>query len=212
MVLMANTPPPAPPPMDMSGSGGQSQYDFFLKDRPKQRKGLNLGGGSFKNRLFIVAGGALSLLIILILFMSLVFGGSDVKQQLFELAQEQTEIVRVSDIGIEKARGSAAKNLATTVKYTVTSSRNDVLAIIKKKSTDKSLRTAKNSATDKTLESAATNNNFDAVFTETMATSLKAYQANIKKIYDTTGNQKTKDVLSDAFNSVNVLLEEPATQ
>jgi hypothetical protein len=189
--------------------GSQTPYDFFLKEQPKPKKGLSLGGGSLKKRLLIAGGGVLVLLIILIVFMSVVFGGNKgVNQQLLELAQEQTEIVRVADIGVTKSRGAATKNLAITTKYSVTTSLNEVLSLLKKKANTKELGLKKNSQTDQTLDTAATNDSFDEVFTETLQTSLKAYRTNAKKIYDASSGQKTKKVLADAYNGINVLLDE----
>jgi hypothetical protein len=196
--------PPASP-----GPGSQTPYDFFLKDQPKLKKDLSLGGGSLKKRLLIAGVGVVVLLMVLIVFMSLVFGGNKgVNQQLLELAQEQTEIVRVADVGVTKSRGAAAKNLAITTKYSVTTSLNELLSLLKKKANGKELGLKKNSRTDQTLDSAATNDNFDEVFTETLQTSLKAYRTNAKKIYDASSGQKTKKVLADAYNGVSVLLDE----
>jgi hypothetical protein len=205
--------PPAQPAANPSDAGGQQNpYDFILKDAPKPKRNL-LGGGSFKSRLLIIAGGGLLLLVLAIVFISVLSSGNKgVNQQLLELAQEQTEIMRVSEIGIEKARSADTKNLATTIKYSVTSSRNDVLSIINKKSTDKALTLKKNSSTDQTLDTAATNNNFDAVFTETMSNTLKTYQANVRTIYNATGNQKTKQTLSDTYNSAGVLIIKKTNQ
>lgn len=210
---MTNTPPPAPPPIDMSPNDNiQSRYDFFLKDHPKPKRGL-MTGGSFKKNLFIVLGGAFTLLIIVIVFVSLVLGGNgNINQQLLELAQEQTEIVRVADIGIAKSRGTDAKNLATTTKYSISSSLIQVLSLIKKKAGDKSLNLKKDAQTDQILESAATNNNFDEVFVQTIMSSLKTYQTNTKKIFDRTKNAKTRQVMTEAYNGVNVLLGIKQTQ
>lgn len=204
--------PPAQSAADTPGTGGQQNpYDFIMQE-PHKPKHKITGGSSLKSRVLVVVGGAVALIVLAILFFTVIAGGNKgINQKLLELAQEQTEIVRLADIGIEKARSADTKNLATTIKYSVTSSLNDVLAIIKKKSTDKNLTVTKNSATDQTLDTAATNNNFDAVFTETMATKLKTYQTNIRSIYDTTENQNTRRVMSDAFNSVGVLLANPAT-
>src|SRR6185369_7159247 len=100
-------------------------------------------------------------LVIIILF-SVIFkssGGSTA--QLTDLAQQQTEIARVADIGIQKANSTATKNYAHTVKLSVLSSQQQTLALLAKehhKINDKLLGIKASSVTDQQLNDAAANN------------------------------------------------------
>ena len=169
-----------------------------------------MGGGSLKKRLFIVGGGVTLLIIIAIVFFSVISGGGKgATQQLVEIAQEQTEIIRVADIGVTKAKGPTAKNLAITIKYSITTAQNDLLVVLEKlgsKPGAKILVLKKNANTDKVLDAAAANNNFDETFTETMKSELVAYQVDLKKAYDAASSQTTKQVLADSYNGAGVLI------
>ncbi len=207
--------PPAPPPMQPIG-GQQNPYDFITKSGTPVKKSLFPSGNSKTRRLIIVGGGAIILIMLIVIVVGLInSGGSALKTDYQSLAQQQTELIRVSGIGRTKARQSEAKNLAVTTQYTLTSQQSDLLTIAKKAgaSTDvKVLALGKDAKTDTILETADQSNQFDEMFLKTLLAGLKKYQLTLKKLYDSSSNNTTKDALSKAYNSVDLLLGKETKQ
>lgn len=142
------------------------------------------------------------------MLLSLVSGGGN-GSQLLSLAQEQTEIIRVADLAANEraVRSSITQNLAANTSLSVSSSKIQTLALISgKKPNEKTLALKKNSKTDALLTSAAANNQYDKVFTDTLTTKLKDYQAELKRLYTNTSNPKEKATLESAYNGTVILL------
>lgn len=203
--------PPAPPPYSPPPEGGSNPYDFFLNNNPTPKKRLSVGGGkSVKQRILIIVGGGAFLLTIIIISFSLLFGGTDKStSQFISLAQQQTEIMRIADIGITKARDNSGKNLAINVKLSFTTAKLQTTDILKKhgaKVGEKELAAKKNSQNDQALEAAAVNNSFDVTFTKIIGESLAAYQADLKKTYDITTSKTEKQFLEGNYKSVGFLV------
>ncbi|MGZ6005072.1 MAG: hypothetical protein ACXWLH_02880, partial [Candidatus Saccharimonadales bacterium] len=178
--------------------------------QPKNGLSAKLGGGSKTRRILIVVAGIIFILVIVIVLFSSVFkssGGAVV--QLTDLAQQQSEIARVADIGVQKAVSSATKNFAHTTKLTMLSSQNDTLAVLKKsghKISDKQLALKTNSATDQQLDAASANSTFDATFTKLITDELNSYRTSLQSDYRLATSTNEKVLLQDSFNSVSLLL------
>lgn len=201
--------PPAPPPMQRV-SAQHNPYDFITNPAAPQKKGLLPGVNSKIGRLILFGAGALLLITLaLIVMAALNSGSSALKTDYADLAQQQTELIRISGIGVTKARQAEAKNLAITTQYTLASQQPGTLALAKKAgaSTDaKTLALGKDAQTDAALTSADQANQFDAEFTKILIASLRDYQKQLKKIHDATTNETTKATLSKSYNAVDDLL------
>lgn len=188
----------------------KSPYDFLANDPRKQRRSLPLAGLSFRKKLLLLGGGAVIIMIIIALVSSLFLNGSsNTVQQIRALAIEQNELIRISELGSQKARSSNAMNLAVTARATITSDQKATITYLgsqKQKIPAKELATGKNAKTDDLLRRAEQANQFDDVFTKELQTELKTYQANVKKAYDATSSKKAKALLSDNYNHVKVLI------
>ena len=117
----------------------------------------------------------------------MVFGGNGRGDVLTELAQQQTELLRVADLTKSEpaARSTATQVLATNVHVTVSSSNEATLSLIKKSGTkvnDKTLGLKKNAATDRKLADAAVNNTYEETFRAIMLSELTTYQRIAKKL------------------------------
>ncbi len=177
--------------------------------QPTSRLGLPKGNSTLQ-RVLIFGGGLFLLIIVGLVAMSLFSGGGS-STQLLGIAQEQTEIIRIADLANSErtVRSTTTKNLAASTSITVGTSRSQTLALIGGKTPDsKILGSKKSSKTDAALAEAASNNQYDAVFTETLTTKLKAYQTNVKALYTTSKSKKEKAVLESAFNGTVILLGE----
>ncbi len=145
-----------------------------------------------------------------LMFISLLSSaGQGQTQALIGLAQDQTELLRVATIGVEKRSSTNTKNFATTAKLSLQTAQNETLATLKAsghKLSAKDLALKKDVATDTQLEEAANNNNFDAVFIKTMQDSLQTYAARLQTMYKTSKSAAEKQLLQNDFNSVSRLL------
>lgn len=197
-------PGPAPDPHD--------PYAFIMnagQPAPKSKLPLSLPkGNSTFQRVLIGAGGFFVLLIIGLIVLSL-FSGNGNNDKLLTLAQEQTEIIRVADLARNERtiRDSTTKNLASSASLSVGSSRQKVLSLLSgKKVNDKTLSLKKSAKTDTELTTAATNNQYDEVFTQILTDELKTYQTNVKQLYTNSKNTEEKAILEEAYNGTVILL------
>jgi len=84
-----------------------------------------------------------------------------------KLVDQQTEIVRIIDSGLLKARGITAKNYTSTLRASTLSEKNEVTAFLKTngvKIDEKKLATSKNAANDKVLADAQSAVDYDEKF------------------------------------------------
>lgn len=207
--------PPAPPPFQRT-TAQHNPYDFITNSPAQKKKSLLPGGGSKTTRLLLaVLGGAVLIVLVLVVVSLFSGGGAALKSDYTSLTQQQTELIRISGIGVTKAHQADAKNLAITTQYTLTSQQASTLALAKnaRAATDsKSLAAGRNTKTDESLTSADQANKFDEVFTAALRDSLQKYQQTLKKIYDASTSSAAKATLSKNYNAVNDLLgtTEPA--
>lgn len=182
----------------------QPDYDFIVNAKHPAKKPMLPGGASKQSRIFIALGGALVLVIVAFIVMTLLSStGNGDKETLTKAAQQQTEIIRISKIGMEKARDPATKNLATTAALSLQSDQSALLKRVKVPA--KELALGKNSKTDVTLTTAEQSNRFDEVFTQVLQTELINYQKTIKKAYDNASGKQLKTTLADQYNHANLL-------
>lgn len=198
--------PTAPPPAPLPN--GSNPYDFIMNSgTPKKSFG---SGSSMAQRILIVAVGAMLLLIgVIVVFSILTKGGSSASAQLTELAQQQTEIARVADIGVQKATSPATKNFAHITKLSMISGQQQTIAFAAKqghKINDKQLALKQSNTIDQRLNDAASNNSFDATFVKLLGDQLNSYRQSVLNTYKTSNNIKERSMLQDYFSSVNILI------
>lgn len=183
----------------------QNPYQFITDADHKPKKKLIPTGGSKQGRILIVVGGVILLIIIATIVMAVISSaGKGQEEVMLKAAQQQAELIRVSKIGIDKARDPAARNLAVTTNLSLQSDQTALAAHVKASAKDLAL--GKNTKTDIALTTAEQSNKFDEVFTATIQSELIAYQKTLKSAYDGATSKKTKASLSDQFNHASVLL------
>ena len=200
-------PSPAPPPVVPTGNG-QQQYDFIFNDGKPVKKSLIPGGGSKKNRLIIAGVGAVILIMLIVIIAGLINNASKGDTSaLVSAAKQQQELIRVADIGIDKAKTQAAKNIAITTKLALASQQTEMQAAITTAglNSKKVLTGSKNTETDSKLTTAEQNNRFDEEFLGIMSTSLTEYQKTVKTAYDNATSKKLKTALTTQYKSANTL-------
>jgi hypothetical protein len=180
-------------------------YDFIVNANHKPKKPLLPGGNSKQGRILIVGGGLMALLIIGVIVMSLISSaGKGNQETLLKAAQEQAELIRVSKIGIDKARDPATLNLAMTTNLSLQS---DQAALLKHlKTNSKQLALGKNTKTDVAFTNAEQSNRFDEVFTQTIQAELATYQKTLKSAYNGSSGKTLKATLAEQYTHAGVLV------
>lgn len=208
-MVMSPLAPPAPPPMQPMAPQ-RNPYDFITQP-PSPKKGGLLGSSGKKQRIIIVVVIVLILSLLAAVVIALLGqSGNQLKADYLSLAQQQAEIIRISDIGVSKASRSDAKNLAVNTKLSLLSEQTAILGLAKKAgaNTDsKILGLGKDAKTDAALTAAAQTNQFDAEFTKLLQVKLKEYQKSLQKIYDASESQADRDTLSKSYKNTETLIK-----
>lgn len=183
-------------------------YDFIMNPQEPQKQSLfNFSG---KKSIFILLGGGIFVIIIIFMLFSLLFGGSGANgEKLLEIAQTQTEIIRLTEDARNKARSSTTQNLANTVNMSVTTSKNDLLPIVKKnggKTDAKLLVLKKSSKADAQLAAALQSNQYDSVFITIITAQLQEYQKQLKDMYPVLSKPADKQVIKTAYDGTTLIL------
>ncbi len=202
-----------PAPSGGNGQFNPAQYDFITNPtKPGKKSVIPSGhGSSKKQRIIVFAIGIALLFILLIVGFNLILGsGKPNAAQLTTVLQQQTEISRVSAIGINNAGGEKAKDIATQTQI-VMDTQNIQLqkAMITKKIkiNKKTLGGAKNPKTDASLTNAQQNGRFDDAFIQQTRTSLEDFQKTLQTAYNGSSSKSIKDQLNQDYAQVGLLLE-----
>ncbi len=199
--------PPQPPPPN---------YDFILAGptkASKPSKGLGTAGsGSFMVKLAVLLGGAILLIIVIVVGSNLFLGDKTNVADLTTLTQTESEIIRVSGLSSQSSN-PLVLNAAINTKLSLTTHQNQWLSYLAKKKTKvsaKQLLAKKSTATDKTLTAAQSASTFDATFITIMRKQLTDYASEIKTAYDNSlPTAKTeRNLLHQDYQQVALLLQQ----
>lgn len=208
----APAPTPAPQAPQTNGQFNPGQYDFITDPQKAPKKKLLSSGSSKGQRIAIFAIGIILLFILLMLFFSFLTGSSKPNtDQLTKVMQQQVEIARVSQLGIQTASSDSAKSTAAKTQIVIDSQYTALSAAVKQrkiKISTKQLGAGKNSKTDQTLKTAQSNGRYDDAFVQQTRTSLEEYQKTLKTAYAGSKSKGIKDLLNQDYSDVGVLLEE----
>jgi len=186
--------------------------DFIMNPQTGPKLGgINPSSTKKKRIILAAAGGVFLLLIFGIVFSFLTGGGKATTEQTQKLAQQHIELLRVSDIGLSQSNDYDTRNLATTVKLTLQSTQDQVVAIAKKdqkKLTSAQLSAGKDTKTDETLTTAQQTNKFNAVFIEIIHTQIRAYLQQLRVVHDASSSKQDKQTLDDIYRQLHKLLPE----
>lgn len=188
-----------------------NQYDFIVNPgAPKKPLIPTLGGGSFTKKIIFIVGGAVLLMAVLWLAVS-IFGGSDInKAQLVGLTQVQEEIARVSQKG-EDATDQAVRNVAANTNLSVRTQQKawlDFLAGYGVKVSPQERALKQNDATDTKLDEAKANNTYDPAFRQIMEKYLNDYLKQLETDTKSAGSAKQKELLKAHYDQTKLLLEQ----
>ena len=201
--------PPAPPPMQPSGTPPSNPYDFIMNENAKPKRNLFPKGNSKNQRILIFGIGiALFFLLGIVLYSVLTASSSAGTTDMVNAAQQQQEIARIADIGIEKAKETDTKNTAIITAETIRSDQVALVAYLNKngkKLSVKELSITRNGQTDTSLTEAEQINQFDSTFTSTLAKQVSKYQSTLKDAHDHTSSNAGKKILERMYNNAGSL-------
>ena len=201
---------PIPPPYP----GGNNPYDFILNGNQKPKKTLLPNAKTKKGRLLVVLGGAVGILILLFIVLSLVLSGGGGTKDLLTIAQTQTEIARVSSDTSAKARNITTRNFAATVRITVSSQQQQTVSYMtshKQKVAPKKLILGMNPKTDESLKTAEAAGRYDQELLTILEKSLADYQLQLSQTYKATSSKSQKAMLQKFFEEVGALIKNQPT-
>lgn len=202
--------PDAPATAQPVANGQSNPYEFIFAEKPIEKKGF-FDGASLLKRILVIIGGLAVLTIIVVLATSLFSSKDTINSRLFTIAQEQQEIIRVAGVGSAKVTGTDARNFALNTELSLTTDQSATLTYIKahKGKVDEKLLGAKADAdTDKTLETAATNNTYDATLVQTLHSQLVTYRTNLNTTYQQISGKNARALLADSYKAADLLIAE----
>lgn len=180
----------------------KTSYDFITKPPTAQKSTPSL-----KQKLPLIAGGGVALLILLFIVLNLFGGGPSNKDMLLKITQQQTEITRVAGLGTKDA-SQTTKNVAYNVNFSLSSDKAKLRQALAQNGLtfkDKEILVGANPKTDELLKTARTASNFDETFLKTLDTSLADYQATLQDVHKTSKNETIKKSLADAHKHSELL-------
>ena len=209
-----NTQPPSQALLVESGqnsTGPAGQFDFMMKDQPKQPGRLN-GLLATLPKPAKIALAALGTLFVLVILYALFFGGKTTNvDQLTAVAARAQEIVRVSALAQTGSQNADTRALAATTSGVLASQEQQLKSYLKTslvKVDAKKLSAKLDKNTDAALASAQQNNNYDQTYFKYLKTSLANYQSDLATA-DKGAGKKAQAILGAAYASVQTLLSAP---
>lgn len=191
-------------------------YDFILNpNTPAPKKPLAVASSnSFLIRIGIIVGGAILVMTIGAIIVSLIFSKKTNTTTIVTLAATQTEIVRVSGLlssGTDQTNVQTIKNYAANVNLSVASQLHSTLQYLARNSVKpgpKLLAVKKNSSTDTAFTTAVQNSTFDTVFVQTLQTELQSYASDLKTYYNNSSDTAAKILLATDYSQVQLLMKQ----
>jgi hypothetical protein len=209
--------PYTPQPQNNLQPPAHNPYEFILNP-PKQQKPQRFGGPNSLGRVLAIAvGGALLLMLVLGILVSLLGGGKSSTTAAFVgLAQTQQELIRISTQGTTDAIQQTTKNLAVTAEFGLQTQQQQTLAYLKKhgkKVGDKEIVLKQNAQTDLQFQTAKSTSRFDVTFSEIMQTQLTAYADTLKQVFNASSDKTAREMLGKYYEQTQLLISQiPYTQ
>lgn len=187
-------------------------YGFIMNNQPKQRR--NFGPSGTAGRVAVVVGGLVVLIILGVIVSALLSRGDKAQtERLVEVAQRQTEIIRLTAQADKKTKALSTRSFALTTRVSLESSQKEVSGLLAKrglkaKSLNSRLTAGKNAKSDAALAEAEKNNRFDETFTEIINNELANYQK-LLEAANQSASKSEKQVLQKSYTGAATLLAKP---
>lgn len=185
----------------------QNPYDFIVNPNgPQHGKSPGINFSSGKNKILIYAVFGLVAIILLIIGISVISSlGKTNNQDLVEVDAQQTEIVRIIELGQKDARSADVLNQLATLNVLISSDKSAVESLLTKRSVkpDKNaLASAKNSDTDSALDKAKQIGNYDDVLIQQISKQSNEYYQSLKTALSDASTNAEKNLLNTAISNI----------
>jgi len=189
-------------------------YDFIMNSgtsqpkRPIPLKVPTNGKNGFIVKIALIVGGAIILLIAIMIGSSLLSPDDTNTTGLTSLAQTQNEIIRVATQGAQNGRDQATKNFAVNTNLSVSTQQLRITNYLATKGTklkSKELGLKESDTTTKQLTQAKATSTFDAAFLQIMQTSLDSYSNDLQKYYESSTSATVKKLLKADYEQTQLL-------
>lgn len=172
-------------------------FDFFTK-------------ADKKTRIKMVAIGSSLLLLLAVIAGAIIFSDDEgLQSSLTRVAQRQNEVIRIAEIGEDKARSQEVLNASIVIKASLKSSQNQVSAALASEGGSPSraiLRQLESEQTTRELNAAEQANRFDEVYLEIMQSQLLSYMASLEAAYaHASGNNR--ELIDNLYREADLLLK-----
>lgn len=183
----------------------QSQYNFIMESP----SGSN-GGPAFlqdpKKRNFIAVA-FVAVIILLVIIVVAIFASLGKKDNapMVDVVAYQTELLRISELGLEGSKDLSTRSYASTLQSFIQSDLSQTTGYLAgngKKLEDTELSAKTDSEVDKELESATLRNTFDEVLLGFFEKTSLEYKQSLQKALNSTSSDKEKAILENAAKNI----------
>lgn len=202
-----------------NANGGDNPYDFIMNagNAPKKKPLATIvpSNNPFVMRIVVLVGGAVALMVVIAIVVSLLSRGGLNTVPLVGMTQTQAELVRVATGATSGATQQSTKNLAINIQLDVTTQQQQLLKYLSahgRNVNSKELALKMNTNTDLQLTNAKAQSAYDEVFAQLMQTGLQSYANTIKQTYAATSATSERVLLSSFYTQTQLLLSEVPTQ
>ncbi len=203
------TQPQEPNSADQLPEADNNPYGFIMNPQKPPRRSFSFGGGNNMVQKIAVIGGGLIALIIIFSVASSFLNGADnaQKDKLISLANVQAEIIRMVDTASENLSDQSLLYKASTVKISVESSQKEVLSALTdrgKKVKDEDIA-VQNPANDAALSEGQQNSRYDEAYSQLLDEQLADYRQQLQAVYDS-GNPNEQEMAVSANEQLKLLV------
>lgn len=183
----------------------QNPYDFITNSQAhKPAGGLNLGGG--KNKLLVSVVFIAVMILILVVGVSFLLSLSKTNNQdLVTLRAQQTELLRIIDLGEKDVTDISVKNKLASLQALVASDGAKLTDLMKKRNvepTKAELASLKDADADSALESAKQQGNYDQAILDQVASRSNKYYEALKSSLSEATTSKEKEILNTSISNL----------
>ncbi len=167
---------------------------------------------SFVGKILLIVGGAVALVVVVGLIVTLIFSGKTNLGTVLKLVETQQEVVRVSGLATDTELGdTTVSGAAMNTKLAVTSQQQALVTYLthhRQKVNAKDLALKKDPKTDQQINQAKATSTLDIVFAQVMRQELVSYAAELKTNYTNASSQTLRAILADDYNQTQLLLKQ----
>lgn len=191
---------------------GPEPYDFIRNYGTNKQRVPLLSGTSLKNRILIVVGGVMVLLLLVWVFAAIVSRASNASAAaLIALAQRQTELARISQQPVQRATAAATQTFAVTTQLSLLTDQQTFVSFLSHHGISvsaKTLQATANAQTDAALQTAQTAGTYDQTYISIAQSELTSYEQALKQTYTSAKNLSERQLLSQAYDNAKLLSQQ----